>query len=227
MGVPPGRGVCNDADMPGRPRRPIAPGSSSSDRDMSGSHWRCEALPSATTSSATTPTRCGSRSSMLASRSSGTSTARVSRRQWRQAGSAIHGEPVVRRVRRGHRHGPTPLTEGRPDLSFIESASAHLGPVYPPRCRRGVGIDDVPGHDGGIHGAHARGGVRADRRRGLLCGLQPGAHRPRQPGLDPYEYAQGGLGKKQPPSNGSTASTGPWLTALSRCREPTRPSSRS
>ena len=88
---------------------------------------------------------------------------------------------------------PTPLTEGRPDF-LHRGRLSHAGPVRPPGFPRGVGVDHIPRHDGGFRGAVAGGGVGPDRRPRLLRGIQPRAHRPRQSGLDSDEHAQGGFG---------------------------------
>ncbi len=68
---------------------------------------------------------------------------------------------------------PTPLREGNPDLSYIESAAAMLARHPAPRRHRGARVDHLPGHHRGAGRPHPRGRLRPGRRQGLPPRLQP------------------------------------------------------
>ncbi len=59
---------------------------------------------------------------------------------------------------------PTPLREGLPDLTYIESACRHARAVPAPRLDRDRRVDHVAGHHDGEGAAVAGGRLRPDRR---------------------------------------------------------------
>ena len=92
---------------------------------------------------------------------------------------------------------PTPLDEGRPDLSYVESAAQALAPYVTRRVPRRAGVDELPRHHRVAARAVPRVGIRAARRRRLLGRLQPRADRPGQRDVDPGDHAEAGLRRRR------------------------------
>ena len=64
--------------------------------------------------------------------------------------------------RRGHHRAHAAHASGAPDLSFIESAASHAGPLPAPRRDRDPRVHDLPGH-------HRGAGRSRSSRRGPAC----------------------------------------------------------
>ena len=89
---------------------------------------------------------------------------------------------------------PTPLREGAPDLSFIESAARMLAPHVTPGKPRRAGVDDLPGDDRGAARAHPRSGFGPDAQaRDFFVGYSPERIDPGQPRVDAADDPEGGL----------------------------------
>ena len=94
---------------------------------------------------------------------------------------------------------PTPLRDGAPDLSYVESAAATLARVLRAGRAGRARVHDVPRHHRRAP-APAPRAVRAAGRRGLLPRLLARADRPRQPHVDLREHAEGRVRASTPQS---------------------------
>ena len=101
----------------------------------------------------------------------------------------------LRRLRRRRHHGARRrCARAIPTSRYIEESAARARPVPPARAPPSSSSrPPTRAPPRSWSAPDPRGGLGPDRRRRLPPRLQPGAHRPRQPDLEPREHAEGRL----------------------------------